>query len=90
MKNEKLYRKAIDIAADAEELFRSINNANKVMPEYCREKHFKLCVKPQAVHACTQQEFIENLFGVSGKRVMDDIDRVIKQRQERCATVCAS
>lgn len=82
MKNEKLYRKAIEIAVDAEERFLAAREANQSFrndPEL-KEKHRRMEVQPAASVACAQQELIAKLFGVSDEKVNEDLARIILAR----------
>lgn len=78
MKNEKLYREAIEIAVDAERRFLAALEANKSFKDdrVLQEKHHQLEVQPAAMAACAQQELIAELFGVSEEKVHEDITRL--------------
>ena len=82
MKNEKLYRKAIEIAMDAEERFLAAYEANKSFKDdqALRDKHHQLEVGPAASVACAQQELIAELFGVSEEKVHEDITQLLADR----------
>lgn len=82
MKDEKLYRKAIEIAVSAEERFLAAREANQLLndrPEL-KEKHRQMEVQPAASVACAQQELIAELFGVSDEKVNEDLARIILSR----------
>lgn len=82
MKNEKLYREAIEIAVDAERRFLAALEANKSFKDdrVLQEKHHQLEVGPAASVACAQQELIAELFGVSEEKVHEDITKLIAGR----------
>lgn len=82
MKNEQLYRKAIEIATAAEERFleaREANQSFKDDPEL-KEKHRQMEVQPAAAEACAQQSLIAELFDVSEEKVNEDLARIILAR----------
>ena len=73
MRNEKLYRQAIEIASYAEERFLEAHEKNRaVSPE--------TFVQPAAAEACAQQSLIAELFGVSEKKVHQDLASAILAR----------
>ena len=81
MKNEKLYREAIEIAVDAEERFLEANEVNKSFNDLVlQDKHYHIKVVPAASIACAQQELIAELFGVSEEKVHEDLARAILAR----------
>lgn len=82
MKNEKLYREAIKLAAPAEERFLAAIEANKSFSDdrALREKHHRMEVQPAAREVCAQQELIAALFGVSDERVHEDIHSLIAEQ----------
>ena len=67
MRNEKLYRQAIEIASYAEERFLEAHEKNRA-------------VSPAAAEACAQQSLIAELFGVSEKKVHQDLASAILAR----------
>lgn len=82
MKNEKLYREAIEIAAEAEERFLEANEANRSFENdpVLKDMHHQLEVKPDAIEACAQQSLIAELFGVSEEKVHEDLASAILAR----------
>lgn len=82
MKNEKLYREAIEIAAEAEERFLEANEANRSFENdpVLKDMHHQLEVKPAAIEACAQQSLIAELFGVSEEKVHEDLASAILAR----------
>ncbi|MCB6760094.1 hypothetical protein LI088_04310 [Adlercreutzia equolifaciens] len=83
MRNEKLYRQAIEIASYAEERFLEAREANQSFndnPEL-KEKHRQMEVQPAAAEACAQQSLIAELFGVSEEKVHEDLARAILARE---------
>ena len=85
MKNEKLYREAIEIAVDAEERFLEANEVNRSFENdpVLKDMHHQFEVKPAAIEACAQQSLIAELFGVSEEKVHEDLARVILARDTR-------
>ncbi len=81
MKNEKLYREAIEIAVEVEERFLCAIEANKSFSDdlALKEKHRQMDVQPAAQEVCAQQELIAKLFGVSEEKVHEDIHLLIEQ-----------
>ncbi len=82
MRNEKLYREAIQIASYAEERFLK---ANEVYRSYggegdLKETHRTLVLQPAAAEACAQQSLIAELFGVSEEKVHQDLASAILAR----------
>lgn len=82
MKNEQLYRKAIETAAYQEEIFRKARADNGSIKEELRQMHRRMFVEPAAHGACAQQDLIAQLFGVSEEKVHEDISKVIEKRKE--------
>ncbi len=80
MKDEKLYRKAVEIATAAEERFLEAVEANRRAAPDLMERHRELFVQPAAAEACAQQSLIAELFGVSEEKVNEDLARVILAR----------
>lgn len=80
MRNEKLYRKAIEIASDAERRFLEAHERNRGVAPDIRERHRETFVQPAAVEACAQQSLIAELFGVSEEKVHEDITRLLSDR----------
>lgn len=80
MKNEKLYREAIEIASSAEERFLEAREANQRIAPDLRERHREMFVQPAAAEACAQQSLIAELFGVSEEKVHEDLARSILAR----------
>ena len=80
MRNEKLYRKAIEIASDAERRFLEAHEKNRGVAPDIRERHRETFVQPAAVEACAQQSLIAELFGVSEEKVHEDITRLLADR----------
>ncbi len=80
MRNEKLYRKAIEIASDAERRFLEAHEKNRGVAPDIRERHRETFVQPAAVEACAQQSLIAELFGVSEEKVHEDITRLLSDR----------
>lgn len=82
MKNEELYRKAIEIAVDAEGRFLAAVRAYKSFEGdiSLQEKHHQMEVQPAAREVCAQQELIAELFGVSEEKVHEDITKLIAIR----------
>lgn len=82
MKNEKLYREAIKIAAPAEERFLAAFEANRTFEEggTLREEHHRMKVYPAAVAACAKQSLIAELFDVSEEKVHEDITQLLTDR----------
>ena len=81
MRNEKLYRKAIEIASDAERRFLEAHEKNRGVAPDIRERHRETFVQPAAVEACAQQSLIAELFGVSEEKVNEDLARAILARE---------
>lgn len=81
MKNEQLYRKAIEIATAAEERFLEAREANQRIAPGLKEKHREMFVQPAAAEACAQQSLIAELFGVSEEKVNEDLARAILARE---------
>lgn len=80
MKNEKLYRRAIEIASRAEERFLEAHEKNRTVSPELRERHREMFVQPAAAEACAQQSLIAELFGASEEKVHEDLARVILTR----------
>ena len=80
MRNEKLYRKAIEIASDAERRFLEAHEKNRGVAPDIRERHRETFVQPAATEACAQQPLIAELFGVSEEKVHEDITRLLADR----------
>lgn len=80
MKNEKLYREAIEIASIAEERFLEAHEVNRTVSPELRESHLEMFVQPAAAEACAQQYLIAELFGVSEEKVHEDLARAILAR----------
>ena len=80
MRNEKLYRQAIEIASDAERRFLEAHEKNRGVAPDIRERHRETFVQPAAVEACAQQSLIAELFGVSEEKVHEDITRLLSDR----------
>lgn len=80
MKNEQLYRKAIEIATAAEERFLEAREANQRIDPDLKEKHREIFVQPAAAEACAQQSLIAELFGVSEEKVHEDITQLLADR----------
>ncbi len=88
MKNEKLYKQAIEIAADSDERFRKVFAVNgNIEDQERKELHRRLEVQPAAAAACAQSELVATLFGVSDERVNEDISEVLKHRQSQRLTL---
>ncbi len=81
MKNEKLYRQAIEIASYAEERFLEAREANQRTAPDLKEKYREMFVQPAAAEACAQQSLIAELFGVSEEKVNEDLARAILARE---------
>lgn len=79
MKNEQLYRKAIEFAAEREKDFLDAYGANCSFPfgEY-RDRHYQRRVVPTSAAICAQEELIAHMFGVSEERVHEDIHALIE------------
>ncbi len=80
MKNEKLYREAIEIASRAEERFLEAHEKNRAVSPELRERHREMFVQPAAAEACAQQSLIAELFGVSEEKVHEDLASAILAR----------
>ena len=80
MRNEKLYRQAIEIASDAERRFLEAHEKNRGVAPDIRERHRETFVQPAATEACAQQSLIAELFGVSEEKVHEDITRLLADR----------
>ena len=80
MRNEKLYRKAIEIASDAERRFLEAHEKNRGVAPDIRERHRETFVQPAATEACAHQPLIAELFGVSEEKVHEDITRLLVDR----------
>lgn len=80
VKNEKLYREAIEIASRAEERFLEAHEKNRAVSPELRERHREMFVQPAAAEACAQQSLIAALFGVSDERVHEDITNLLAGR----------
>lgn len=81
MKNERLYRKAIEIAAYQEEIFRKAHADNGSIKEELRQMHHSMFVEPAAHGACAQQDLIAQLFGVSDEKIHEDISKIIEKEE---------
>ena len=81
MRNEKLYRQAIEIASYAEERFLEAHEKNRAVSPELRERHRETFVQPAASEACAQQSLIAELFGVSEEKVHEDLARAILARE---------
>lgn len=81
MRNEKLYRQAIEIASYAEERFLEAREKNRAVSPELRERHSEMFVQPAAAEACAQQSLIAELFGVSEEKVNEDLARAILARE---------
>lgn len=81
MKNEKLYKQAIEIATAAEERFLEAREANQRIAPDLKEKHREMFVQPTAAEACAQQSLIAELFCVSEEKVNEDLASAILARE---------
>lgn len=76
MRNEKLYKQAIEIASNTEGRFLEAYEKNRAVSPELRERHHEMFVQPAAAETCAQQSLIAELFGVSEERVHEDITRL--------------
>lgn len=82
MKNEKLYRKALELAVECErEFLRVVEHNHHIEDALARERQREALVIPAANRACAQQELIASLFNVSDEKVHEDIRAIIATNQ---------